>query len=436
MLAPGTQVEYLGYVFCSVPVTHVRVPQHKVQRARQLFTGVLRKAAAVGPQGVQAGSVRIHGHTLASALGFLQSLRLAVSVVPVFTHELYVCLNDLPKSFDGCFEFSSMVSLSADALEECRFWQDCVARWNGFVLPPLAVSRVLYTDGCGGGFGALVHRVNARKMEPAEHFAAGSWEHTASTDSVFTELEGLWRAVVAAGQELVGQTVLHRTDSISTYAVVRRGGSARSQRLTAIVRRLMVYCMKYDITLASQYVGAGVIIRSGADLLSRSADVSDGCKLNPAVFGRLWRVYGPFAADMFASSATVQAGPGGKPLPYWSLFADGHSVGVDAMTADWRGGVARYAFPPVRLVGEVMQLVLEQGAKALLVVPQWPAQWWWPILLERASLPPVQLSQLQGSAAEGPLLVQGRRGLPPHPFGHGWVSDPESVQWVAVLLGY
>lgn len=201
--------------------------------------------------------------------------------------------------------------------------------------------------------------------------------------------------------ELAGQVVLHRTDSISTYAVLRNEGSSKSARLTAIVRRLLVYCMAFDVTLASQYVGAGVIIKSGADLLSRSADVSDGCKLNQVLFGKLWQVWGPFGVDMFASRATVQAGPDGKLLPYWSMLADGFSEGVDAMTASWQGWGVVYAFPPVKLVGEVVQLVIEQRVRAVLVVPEWPAQWWWPLLLEKAVVPPMALARIPNPRHQG-----------------------------------
>lgn len=433
-LQPGTSIEYLGLVFCSVPEPHVRIPSPKVDRAKGLFAGVLKKAAVVGDQGVAAGLVRMNGHRLAAALGFLQSLRLAVSLVPIFTRELYACLNQLPRVEEGWFEYGGLVAMSLAAVAECRFWQSSIERFNGFVLPPVAVSRVIYSDGCADGWGALLHRVLGRQVEPAATLMAGSWEHVMSGDSVMTELEGLWRSVVAAGEDLVGQTVLHRTDSISTYSVVRKGGSSRSERLTAVVRRLMVYCMVYNITLATQYVGSGVIINSGADLLSRSADTSDGGKLNPAMFAKLWSVWGPFTADMFASSATAQSVPGGRRLPYWSMFADGHSAGVDALTAWWRELGRVYAFPPVKLVGEVIQLVLEQGAQALLVVPAWPAQWWWPVLLEHASMSPVPLGSLHVPSVDGPLFVQGRRDLPPHPLGPNFAC-PESVQWVAVLLG-
>lgn len=45
---------------------------------------------------------------------------------------------------------------------------------------------------------------------------------------------------------------------------------------------------------------------------------------------------------------------------------------------------------------------------------------------------PVLLSQLHAPNVEGPLLGEGRRGGPIHPFGPSF-QCPESVQWVAVL---
>jgi len=432
MLQPGTMIEYLGLVFCSLPAPHVRLPYSKLARAQQLFDGVLKKASQVGDDGVRAGLVRTTGVHLVRALGFLQSLRLAVSLVPMFTRELYACLNQLPRVQEGWFEYGGTVVLTSAAVEECRVWQRRLPRWNGFVVAPAAVTRVVYTDGCGDGFGGLVHRVMAREQEPALQLMAGSWETAMPEDSVMTELEGLWRTVLGAGRSLVGQVVLHRTDSISTYAVVNKGGSSRSSRLTAVARRLQVYCLMQDITLATQYVGAGVIIRSGADLLSRAQDASDGGKLNPAVFARIWRVWGPFAADMFASAATVQADGAGAPLPYWSMLADGKSCGVDALSADW-GSLGRvYAFPPVSLVGQVLQLVHEQGARVLLICPKWPAQWWWPLVLERAVMGPVELSRLHVPSLDGPLFVQGRRHMVPHPLGD--FVNRDSVEWVAVWL--
>jgi hypothetical protein len=267
----------------------------------------------------------------------------------------------------------------------------------------------------------MLHRVLGRVIEPAMQMHKGEWEDAVPSASVVTELLGLWRALVAAGPKLVGQAVLHRTDSIS------HGGSRESARLTAIMCRVLVYCLLHNITLASQYVGSAVVVSSGADLLSRQDDASD-CQLNAAVFSRLWRLWGPFSVDMFASGATAQCGLGtGACLPYLSLFADGMAKGVDAMSASWEvegSAGTLYAFPPVPLVGEVVQRVVAAGVRAVVVMPRWSSQWWWPLFLEHAVMEPVELPRLHAGVAEGPLFKAGRAGGTPHPFKAGRAAFP------------
>jgi len=82
---------------------------------------------------------------------------------------------------------------------------------------------------------------------------------------------------------------------------------------------------------------AEVIIRVGAGCSVKSGDESH-CQLNAGVYSRLWRLCGGFEVDRFATGGSVQKDvASGKPLPYWSLHADGAAQGVDALTADWRG---------------------------------------------------------------------------------------------------
>ncbi|KAF6253491.1 hypothetical protein COO60DRAFT_1643121 [Scenedesmus sp. NREL 46B-D3] len=101
---------------------------------------------------------------------------------------------------------------------------------------------------------------------------------------------------------LLSTGALAETDSISTYWVLRNGGS-RSARLDVIARRIVVYCAMHGIHLSSEYVGAGVIIKSGADALSRDDDDTD-CMLDAGVYGRLWRLFGGFDVDRFATGGS------------------------------------------------------------------------------------------------------------------------------------
>lgn len=443
LLDAGTMVKYLGFHICSVPAPHVRLPAGKVAKLRESLRGILRRVqrlpvdtsevvpGAMHEEEAMAGStpgtVRVRGQTLARLLGFVQSCRVAIPIVPIATKALYECLGALPLTDQGWVDFGDVVELSPAAVLECEFWYSRVALWNGSLLRPRTVSRVLYTDASGEGYGGVLHRVSCRVMEPALSVQAGVWEEVDSKASVHTELKGLWRALVGAGQELVGQTVLHRTDSISTYYILRRGGSKRNVVLDAITSRVMVYCALFGITLSMQYVGAGTIILSGADALSRHLDKTD-CKLNPVVFAALCARFGAVQVDRFATAASAQW-LGGSRLPYWGLFADGLAAGVDSLSADWRG-VFNYAFPPVKLVGDVLRLVEEQRARVLLIVPRWESRWWWPVLERMASV----ILPLSSVVPHAPVLLPVRGGALPHPLGRSY-QNPHTVQWLAAVVG-
>jgi len=49
------------------------------------------------------------------------------------------------------------------------------------------------------------------------------------------------------------------------------------------------------------------------------------------------------------------------------------------MAQDWAGTFS-YACPPLAMVDQVLHLVREQGARAVLIVPLWETQPWWPLL--------------------------------------------------------
>jgi len=429
MLQWGTTDVHLGLQLCSVPVPHLRVPEGKLLKMQALARGLCRRA-----EGLPAGQALVlGGKELAGVLGFVQSLRLALIPVAAFTRELYPLLE---WGRHMVLDFSQQVQLTPLAVLECRFLAEVGRVWNGCLLQPLSVSRVLTTDASGQGYGGLLRRVAGRReQEEVAMVMAGQWEAVVAPltiQSVWTELEGLWRCLVAAGAELAGQVVLSRTDSVSTFAVLANGGARQSPRLTNIVRRIVTYCMVANVHLAVEWVGSAAVLRSGADLLSRLEDETD-CRLQPELFAVLWQRFGPFAADMFATNASVQLSPEtGRPLAYWGRWLDARAAGVDGLSARWgeMGGVC-YAFPPPSLVGPVVLLLDEQGAAAVLVVPRWEAQWWWPVLLRLAE----RLVDLDALAcSQGcPVLLPARPGGPAHPFGRH-PPAPHSGQWVVAVV--
>ena len=50
---------------------------------------------------------------------------------------------------------------------------------------------------------------------------------------------------------------------------------------------------------------------------------------------------------------------------------------IDSFLADWGEFSSVYIFPPINLIGRVIQKIIMERAKRILVVPDWKAQMWY-----------------------------------------------------------
>ncbi|KAG2423162.1 hypothetical protein HYH02_000150 [Chlamydomonas schloesseri] len=106
----------------------------------------------------------------------------------------------------------------------------------------------------------------------------------------------------------------------------------------------------------------------------------DDYRVHWSYFRRLEAWFGPHDVDLFASAGNTQ-------LPrFFSRFFCPGSSGVDALAQPW-GGLNAYGCPPADpdFLLAVVQKLREERAAATLIVPYWPAQPWWPLLMELAS---------------------------------------------------
>lgn len=91
------------------------------------------------------------------------------------------------------------------------------------------------------------------------------------------------------------------------------------------------------------------------------------------------RKWGWPRVDLFASEDTVQEGPNGRRLEYYSRMPDPKARGCDAMVQNWEDA---YGFPPLHLAWAAVDKALKSRGVTILVLPAWRAQPWWPLLLE------------------------------------------------------
>lgn len=108
-----------------------------------------------------------------------------------------------------------------------------------------------------------------------------------------------------------------------------------------------------------------------ADSLSRSPelDMSD-FKLNTIYFEFLCRILGSPTIDLFASQHTNQR------QRFVSWQPDPYSIATDAFTILWDEFF--HAFSPFCLIGRLLQKIVKDNATGIVVVPNWPSQYWFP----------------------------------------------------------
>ena len=418
-LVPATTVKYLGFMLHSVdadgkPGCFLSAPAKKLATIRTKAENCLHSIKAAANAG------RLHqfrGRTIASLVGQIVSLREALPPARLATRALLASLTQLPMvsvpSSPGrppvvARDYSASVVLSPLAVAELQFWVHRAADWNGMAWRTSHPSRILYTDASSSQWGAVLDEVtffNKVLASTTTTLAQGHISATERHDSVYTEATGLLRALVTLNTEIADQVVRHRTDNLSTFYLVKNGGTS-SADLNSVALKIWMVCSRLNVDLQSEYVGKDVIIHVGADLLSRNLGESD-FMLAPSVWQRLWLGFGPFTADRFACPLTRKCDPfTGSPLPFYSRVLTPGCTGVDGLAYTW--SCNSYAFPPVNLTFQTLERALASPDPSTVVVCHWPSQPWWPLVLQSQRVRRVDLGLASEVVVAGPISGRAR----------------------------
>lgn len=204
-------------------------------------------------------------------------------------------------------------------------------------------------------------------------------------------------------------TILLRIDNTTAVSYINRLGGPVSPQATEITKQLWLWCLERNISLRAQYLPGKDNVR--ADRESRVLRDRSDWMLNPEIFSRIQLVLGPVDIDLFATRLTSQL------TRFFSWRPDPLAEATDALLQDWRDLTA-YANPPWNLLGRVLVKIQEEmPEKIILIAPIWPAQPWYPTLLDLLVDFPREIPQgedtLLGTAeAEVPPLVPSLAAWP------------------------
>ena len=189
-----------------------------------------------------------------------------------------------------------------------------------------------------------------------------------ATSSTWRELAAVLFGVRAYAPQLSGRVVRWSTDNQAAASILDVG--SRQPHLQTLAVLIHQVATLHGFTLSPIWVPREW--NTDADAMSRCVDINDW-GLTPAAIDRATLRWGPFVIDLFADPSNAKA-----PAFFAARPAPG-AKGVDALVCPWPLGLC-YACPPWPLLGRVFRRLLAVPADAVVVVPLWPSQPWWPIL--------------------------------------------------------
>jgi hypothetical protein len=326
---------------------------------------------------------------VAKIVGRLGSMGLAVAPSQLMSRDLIRMMWSNEE-----VDWDAWVTADPAAVDELLWIASGMQTWNDMGMPiwreATVVDIVVTQDSSPVGVGFRLESGGARLSEG--HFPFRSDE--SGLDHVHREMLGLVFVFLTKAVELEDRQVQIRVDSMSTVKYVRDKGGP-SQVMTYLTKKLWGLAIRHRISIAEVGHISGVeMVRVGVDGLSRpivpkalsEADRADW-RVAPELWCRIVNSMYPleFTCDRFASRANAL-------LPrFCSLTTEpGALTPPNALAHDWRsngegGGLEmNWAFPPLRLVPDVITLLRQQRARACLLVPDWCREWY-PAVVEEAT---------------------------------------------------
>eukprot|EP00038_Savillea_parva_P001321 m.103097 g.103097 ORF g.103097 m.103097 type:complete len:660 (+) comp10466_c0_seq1:1379-3358(+) len=328
------------------------VPAYKVEQLRHRIQRALHQHAHHG---------RVSRRQLACVIGTAISLVLAVPTMPLWLASLHAALG-LPPDAPLRHAWNGTTSLSHLQLSDLRTLLALPPEAMHAPWAPPAPTVTAASDASTTGYGA-----HAEGLPDV----AGHWplSHT-HRDIAMLEMRAVRLAMEAWRDHLHGTTVLWWTDNTTVLRALNHH-ACRSHAVMDEYRDLFPSLQHHHITIHARWLASATNDR--ADALSRRQDPLDyGLRLRhlcPSTWPQPTH-------DRFASASHHQ-----PDLPYDSRTADGEAATTDTMTTTWTG--ISWLTPPLNFIANTLAKLDHDAASAIILVPTWPAQPWWPQYLRQ-----------------------------------------------------
>lgn len=386
---PAQVLEYLGFSLDSSKMT-ITAPANKILNLKKQIRSTLNHK-------------QVSAREIASLQGKLNSMADALFPVRIHAHHIQAFRLALLAKGKG-WDFKQ--ELSTQAIQDMTWWLNNIDKLNGRPIIPPTPDVQATTDASDWGWGASMKKIN----ETSSQSWGGAFSREDSKRHInYKELLAIYFLLRSAPFPLKGLTIDVGVDNTTALHYVRYYGG-RKEELSNLAAMIHEFLKVNHINLTAYHIPGAM--NHIADWESRRNN--DGTvnlvdyQLNPEVFQRVDKAFGPHSMDMFATHQDKQLPRFGS----WSPQPD--AQWVDSMSHSWEGENP-WINPPFSMIGRILQKMKKEKTTGTIVAPLWTAQPWYPTLLKMSVAPP--------------LLLPFRRDLFVHPRGGDRLPRWASLAW-------
>lgn len=318
-------------------------------------------------------SQKVKVREIASFIGRIINAFFAILEAPLFYRSLE---RDKIKGLGEHMNYENFMVLSQDSVLELQWWIDNINLKNGKRIRPDKVTMHCCTDASLLGWGSHI-------LEDGRH-AQGRWNETEAQYSInFLELLAVFYSLQALCKNSRNIHIEIQTDNVSCMSYIVDMGGMASFQMDKLAKQIWSWCLRRNIFLSAVHLPGKSNVK--ADFYSRNFSDSTEWMLKKEIFSRLCKHFFLPDIDLFASRLNKQLDN------FVSWFPEPGCFGSDAFSLCW-SEFSPFIFPPFSLVGKVVnKIIVDNVDRALLLIPNWKSQTWYPLVLSSIISFPVRL---------------------------------------------
>ena len=351
VLIPTQKIEFLGFIINTVDMT-ITLTQKKKTKIMDKANKVLR------------GKVTIR--MVASLVGNLTSSFEAVPNGRLYYRHIELCKTKALKK--SGYDFDASCHISEEARKELNWWIQNIDNAFAYIKSIPKIDYTIHTDASNLGWGACddTQMCNGRWSDEEKELHINCLELIA--------IKFALKSYIPHNQ--ASKHIRIMSDNTSAISYINRQGGSHNMVLNDIAVQTWELCLENGIFISAAHIPGKHNIM--ADIASREFHDSAEWMISPHIFGKITRAFGMPEIDLFASRLNTQL-----PL-YASWKPDPHSAFIDAMQISWSNKFI-YLFPPFSMLWPILtKLEEDKVERAIVVVPRWPTQSWYPRIMRKA----------------------------------------------------